>query len=63
MFDNLPAISTIQRLSALVDELDRYLQEPTEAAPNPLLWWKENQFRYPHLSRMARNYLCIPGKS
>ena len=30
---------------------------------NPLCWWKENAFRYPILSHLARKYLAIPATS
>ena len=28
-----------------------------------LMWWKFNSKKYPNLSRMARDYLAIPGTS
>ena len=28
----------------------------------PLIWWYEREQLYPGLSRMARDYLLIPGK-
>lgn len=45
-------------------ELDRYLQESLEKLPddkNMLQWWYDRRTLYPKLSRMARNYLSIPG--
>jgi hypothetical protein len=47
--------------AALSDELTRYLSAPVERTRDPLLWWVEKQALYPCLSRMARDYLCIPG--
>jgi len=47
--------------STLFNELDHYLAAPTEATRDPLLWWIEKQAIYPCLSRMACNYLCVPG--
>jgi hAT family C-terminal dimerisation region len=41
-----------------------YLRE--KCAPpktDPITWWKENTFRFPSLSRMARDYLSVPGTS
>jgi len=38
-----------------------YLSMGTENVKDSLLWWVEKQAMYPHLSRMARNYLSIPG--
>lgn len=34
---------------------------PTEG--NSLIWWKENQDKYPLLSKLARSYLAIQGIS
>jgi len=62
IFDALPALSAPTK-AALADELTRYLSAPVEWTLNPLLWWIEKQVVYPRLSRMARDYLCIPGKS
>jgi hypothetical protein len=62
IFDSLPVLSATKK-AKLVDELTRYLAEPTEVALDPLLWWNERRAVYPHLSRMALNYLCIPGTS
>jgi len=44
------------------EELTRYLATAPELTVNPLLWWIEKQAMYPHLSRMALNYLSIPGE-
>ena len=32
-------------------------------ASDVLMWWKSNSVKYPNLSRMARDYLTIPGTS
>jgi len=45
------------------DEIDRYLATDTEEVDNPLLWWWEHRSMYPCLSRMALDYLSIPGMS
>ena len=60
IFDSLPVLSALKK-AALADELTQYLAVPTKVASDPLLWWIERQAVYPCLSRMARNYLCIPG--
>jgi hypothetical protein len=46
------------------DELDRYLQlrvAPDPASPNPIRWWLNHAAAFPNLTRMALNYLIIPG--
>jgi hypothetical protein len=58
----LPVLSTAKK-SALADELTQYLATPVEATKDPLTWWVKKQATYPCLSRMARNYLSIPGLS
>ena len=62
IFDALPALSAPTK-AALADELTHYLSAPVEQTLNPLLWWIEKQAIYSRLSRMACDYLCIPGKS
>jgi hAT family protein len=42
-------------------ELTQYLSTGPEDVKDPLLWWVGMQAVYPCLSRMARNYLTIPG--
>jgi hypothetical protein len=45
------------------DELKHYLDSKVEKnITNPVLWWHENRSTYPCLSRMARNYLSVPGE-
>jgi hypothetical protein len=44
------------------DELDRYLAMDVEDVKDGLMWWYEKRTTFPRLSRMARDYLSIPGK-
>lgn len=62
MFTNLPALSKIQR-TAPSEEIERYLSEPREDVDDALMWWYERRAVYPCLSRMARDFLAIPGTS
>jgi hypothetical protein len=62
IFDNLPALRAPQ-VSELLDELDRYLATDPELTDNALKWWHEHRAMYPRLSRMALDYLTIPGTS
>jgi hypothetical protein len=62
MFDTLddslaPKISNFER-----SEIDRYLSTDVEDVRDPLMWWTEHKTMYPALSRMALDYLTIPGK-
>jgi hypothetical protein len=60
MFDSLPSLSAPEQ-HELCDELDRYLNTDPEAVGDVLMWWHERRAMYPHLSRMALDYLTIPG--
>jgi hypothetical protein len=60
IFDNLPTLTPTS--SDIHNELDHYLATDTEDVHDGLLWWHEQCTTYPHLSRMARDYLLIPGK-
>ena len=63
-FDNLR--SNLQRgAENLRDEFDRYLSSEPETVKDSdvLTWWIERRKTYPRLSRMAIDYLSIPGMS
>jgi hypothetical protein len=46
-----------------VDELQRYLDAPTEKVQNPILWWQAHEAQYPLLSKMAFDLLAAPAIS
>ncbi len=53
----------IAAASAVRNELDDYLTSPREAVNgDPLAWWWEHRRTYPKLSRMALDYLSVPGE-
>jgi hypothetical protein len=60
MFDNLPSLSIPRQQER--SELERYLGTDTIPVDDALLWWFENKHVYPRLSRMAFDYLTIPGE-
>ena len=62
MFDDLPAL-TVPHAVELRDELAQYLSTDPEQVKDVLLWWNERKSMYPRLSRMALDYLSIPGES
>ena len=61
IFDALKSIRCL-RVSENGQELEQYLAIPAEDTDDPLLWWAERRALYPRLSRMALDYLSIPGK-
>jgi hypothetical protein len=46
----------------MLDEVSRYLSTDPEQVRDVLLWWHERKSVYPCLSRMALDYLSIPGE-
>jgi hypothetical protein len=61
IFDELPDLAPA--LLELRDELNHYLATDVEDVRDGLMWWYERRTTFPRLSRMARDYLSIPGKS
>jgi hypothetical protein len=59
--DNLPTLVQLSS-SELRDELDRYLSTDPEHTEDVLAWWHKRRASFPRLSRMALNYLTIPGE-
>jgi len=60
IFDNLAALAAPKR-SDLRDELSVYLSADPEMVTDALLWWYDKRQLYPTLSRMALDYLSVPG--
>ena len=57
----MPALAP-PKSTDLRDELQRYLSTDVESVPDAIAWWHERRTTYPHLSRMALDYLTIPGE-
>jgi hAT family C-terminal dimerisation region len=62
VFDALPSLRSPPQTEHC-DELARYLSTGPEAVDDVLMWWYEHSAMYPCLSRMALDYLTVPGAS
>jgi hypothetical protein len=62
-FSNFVNYSVNEKSTADDSELDAYLKLPVESVQDPLKWWDDHRKIYPNLSRMALDYLSIPGLS
>jgi len=60
--DEFANISINLTKSTRLSEIDEYLRLPVENVSDPLKWWYDHRRVYPNLSRMALDYLSIPGK-
>ena len=46
------------------EEVDAYFAEKVVSREvNPLVWWKDNNVRFPSLAKVAKSLLCIPATS
>ena len=59
----LPGTTALIGLSPqekIQQELDCYLGNPIlEMEEDPLIWWRVEHQRYPHLAKLAQKYLCL----
>ena len=59
----LPPSDSAGKLAEIKKEMNNYLCLELECSENPLHWWHDHKRYFPHLSLMARKYLCIPATS
>ena len=44
--------------------MKRYFADPAVSRnEDPLLWWRKNESRFPHIARLARLFLAVPATS
>ena len=48
---------------SIEDELHSYVNEKMAGDADPLLWWKENEGRFPKVAVVARSVLSVPATS
>lgn len=60
LFDNLPFLNAAPE-PADSDEIKRYLAADVIPMKDPISWWQGKRKQFPRLSRMAIDYLNIPG--
>lgn len=53
---------SVVKASTFRDKLQCFLNSDPEFVQDVLLWWFEHRHVYPWLSRMAMDYLTIPGE-
>lgn len=57
------SLARTTKASLLDNEVMRYLSTTTIDVEDPIKWWCANKAEYPHLWRMAADYLSVPGES
>ncbi|XDV26376.1 hypothetical protein PO909_030116 [Leuciscus waleckii] len=60
----LPSTHGLPKREQADAELSRYLQEEAlDNSADPLMWWRDNESRFPLISKLARKYMCICATS
>ena len=59
----LPPSDSAGKMAEIKKEMNSYLCLELECSENPLHWWRDHKRHFPHLSLMARKYLCVPATS
>ncbi|XP_060584456.1 E3 SUMO-protein ligase ZBED1-like [Ruditapes philippinarum] len=68
LLEDVIIVKTVQGTKTKMDQareqMDAYLQmETLSLGANPLVWWKDNEWKLPLLASLARKYLCVPATS
>ena len=64
VFAKLNAADNDRSISDSDDEIKRYLEEKREPEDTDVLkWWHDNSYKYPILSKIARDVLSMPASS
>ena len=53
----------LMKRNSWMNSIATFLLAVSMGVDDPIKWWHDNQGSYPRLSRMARDYLTIPGQS
>lgn len=61
--NTLPSSNSTGTMAEIKKEMSNYLCLEVQCSENPLQWWKDHSRHFPHLSLIARKYLCIPATS
>ena len=58
-----PSSNPANTMAEIKMEMNNYLCLEILSSENPLQWWHHHKRHFPHLSLMAKKYLCIPATS
>ena len=61
--NTLPSSNSVGTIAEIKKEMNNYLCLELQCSENPLQWWYDHKRHFPHLSLMAKKYLCIPATS
>ena len=52
------------QIQETADKYEKYIKlSPQGELENPILWWRDNEFRFPNLAQMAFDLFAIPAIS
>ena len=59
----LPSSDSVGTRAEIKKRMNNYLYLELQCSENPLQWWIDHSRHFPHLSLIAKKYLCIPATS